>query len=40
MPAKKEHAHKQKTWYKLDNAAKVFPGQNSSKWSNIYRLSI
>ncbi len=31
---------KQKTWYKLDNAAKIFPGQNSSKWSNIFRLSI
>lgn len=27
-------------WYKLDNAAKIFPGQNSSTWSNIFRLSM
>ena len=30
---------RQRTWYKLDNAAKVFPGQDSSSWSNVYRLS-
>ena len=40
MSNKTEHAHKLKVWYKLDNAAKIFPGQNSSKWSNIFRLSI
>lgn len=28
-----------RTWYKLDNAAKVFPGQDSSSWSNVFRLS-
>lgn len=28
-----------RAWYKLDNAAKVFPGQNSSSWSNVFRLS-
>lgn len=28
-----------KTWFKLDNAAKVFPGQNTSSYSNVYRLS-
>lgn len=31
---------RQRTWYKLDNAAKVFPGQDSSSWSNVYRLSV
>lgn len=25
-------------WFKLDNAAKIFPGQNSRSWSNIFRL--
>lgn len=30
---------RQRTWYKLDNAAKVFPGQDSSSWSNVFRLS-
>lgn len=29
-----------KTWYKLDNAATVFPGQNTSRWSNIFRFSV
>lgn len=28
------------TWFKLDNAAKIFPGTNTSKWSNIFRFSI
>ncbi len=27
-------------WFKLDNAAKIFPGQNSRSWSNIFRLSV
>ena len=27
-------------WFKLDNAASVFPGQNTSTWSNIFRFSI
>lgn len=31
---------RQRQWYKLDNAAKVFPGQNSSSWSNVFRLSV
>ncbi len=26
-------------WFRLDNAAKIFPGQNSRSWSNIFRLS-
>lgn len=25
-------------WFRLDNAAKIFPGQNSNTWSNIYRI--
>ena len=29
-----------KAWYKLDNAATVFPGQNTSRWSNIFRFSV
>lgn len=29
-----------KTWFKLDNAAKIFPGQNSSTWSNMIRISV
>lgn len=36
---KKKIPLRQRTWYKLDNAAKVFPGQDSSSWSNVYRLS-
>ena len=40
MPKNTSHPHKPKLWYKLDNAAKIFPGQNSSKWSNIFRMSI
>ena len=31
---------RQRTWYKLDNAAKVFPGQDSSSWSNVFRFSV
>lgn len=29
-----------KNWYKLDNAAKIFPGQNSRKWSNAFRMKL
>ncbi|MBO5229851.1 MAG: hypothetical protein J6B52_00365 [Clostridia bacterium] len=36
---KKKLPLRQREWYKLDNAAKVFPGQNSSSWSNCFRLS-
>ena len=32
--------NKQKNWYKLDNAAKIFPGQSSKTWSNIFRISV
>lgn len=29
-----------KTWFKLDNAGTVFPGQNTQTWSNVIRASI
>lgn len=29
----------QRPWYKLDNAGKVYPGQNSSSFSNVFRIS-
>lgn len=27
-------------WYTLDNAGRIFPGQNTSTWSNTFRVSI
>lgn len=30
----------QHEWFKLDNAGIIFPGQNTSKWSNIFRFSV
>lgn len=27
-------------WFRLDNAGILFPGQNTSKWSNIFRFSV
>lgn len=32
--------YKKKDWFRLDNAATVFPGQNTGEWSNIFRLSV
>lgn len=29
-----------KKWYRLDNAATIFPGQNTSRWSNVFRFSV
>ncbi|NCC87093.1 MAG: hypothetical protein EOM05_04410 [Clostridia bacterium] len=26
-------------WFKLDNAGTVFPGQNTSTWSNVFRMT-
>lgn len=37
---KKRLINHQKTWYKLDNAAKIFPGQSTSSYSNVYRLTV
>ena len=36
---KKKIPLRQRTWYKLDNAAKIYPGQNTSSWSNVYRIT-
>lgn len=27
-------------WFRLDNAATIFPGQNSNSWSNLFRFSL
>ncbi|MCM1364078.1 MAG: hypothetical protein NC122_02685 [Faecalibacterium sp.] len=27
-------------WFKLDNAAKIFPGQNSRSWSSVFRIGL
>ena len=27
-------------WFPLDNAGTVFPGQNSDKWANVFRVSV
>ena len=37
---KSETPLRQRPWYKLDNAGKIFPGQNTSTWSNIFRISV
>lgn len=34
----KENNEKKAFWLKLDNAAKIFPGQNSKTWSNSFRV--
>lgn len=36
---KKKLPLRQREWYKLDNAAKVFPGQDTSFRSNVFRFS-
>ncbi len=28
------------SWFRLDNAGILFPGQNTSKWSNIFRFTV
>lgn len=42
MKAKQKNGKKlrEREWFKLDNAGKVFPGQSTSKWSNIFRMSV
>ena len=27
-------------WYSIDNAGRIFPGQNTSTWSNTFRVSV
>lgn len=34
----KQVSEKKSFWLKLDNAAKIFPGQNSKTWSNSFRV--
>lgn len=36
--AEKQGSEKKSFWLKLDNAAKIFPGQNSKTWSNSFRV--
>lgn len=36
----REYDKKPRQWFKLDNAGKIFPGQNTSKWSNVIRLTV
>ena len=31
--------HKQLKWFKLDNAAKIYPASHSRYWSNLFRMS-
>ncbi|HOD93377.1 MAG TPA: alcohol acetyltransferase [Clostridia bacterium] len=31
---------KQKYWFKLDNAAKIYPAANTRRWSGMFRLSV
>lgn len=31
--------HKNFKWFKLDNAAKIYPASHSKSWSNLYRMS-
>ncbi len=37
---KKEKQWADKPWFRLDNAALIFPGQNSEQWSNVIRISV
>lgn len=30
----------QPEWFRLDNAAAIFPGQNTNTWSNVFRVTI
>ena len=27
-------------WIRLDNAGKIFPGQNMRRWSNVFRIAV
>lgn len=37
--SEKKKSH-QPEWFRLDNAGILFPGQNTNKWSNIFRVSV
>ena len=32
--------HKGFSWFRLDNAAKIYPASHNRYWSNLYRLSV
>ena len=32
--------HSEKSWYKLDNAAKIYPAVQNAHWQNMYRISV
>ncbi len=36
----KETSFHNTDWFRLDNAAKIFPGQNTGTWSNIFRVCV
>lgn len=41
LPSKKSKKQwADKPWFRLDNAALIFPGQNTEQWSNVIRISI
>lgn len=40
MAEKEKKKFQNPGWFRLDNAGILFPGQNTSKWSNIFRFSI
>lgn len=37
---KKDIKTSEKPWFRLDNAALIFPGQNTDRWSSIIRISV
>ena len=32
-------AEKKLRWFRLDNAAKIYPAARNEKWSNVFRVS-
>ena len=29
-----------KEWFRLDNAAKIYPAARSNRWNNVFRMSV
>ncbi len=40
MSERKKQKQQIPEWFRLDNAASIFPGQNSKTWSNIFRFTM
>ncbi len=38
--SKRKQTEKKPLWFSLDNAAKIFPAQNTSTWSNSFRVQM